>query len=51
LHKKIAIVGHLMGNDVGTLHEERKHLVGFSFLRVYIDIDIDYLIVIEPTKL
>ena len=28
------LVGHLVGNDVDTLHEERKHLVGFSFIRV-----------------
>jgi hypothetical protein len=25
----------LVGNDVDTLHEERIHLVGFSFIRVY----------------
>ena len=25
----------LVGNDVDTLHEEKNHLVGFSFIRVY----------------
>jgi hypothetical protein len=29
-------VEHLVGSDVDTLHEEIKHLVGFSFIRVYI---------------
>jgi hypothetical protein len=24
-----------VGNDVGTLHEEIKHLMKFSFIRVY----------------
>jgi len=33
-HEKIAKVGHLMENDVDTLHEERKHLVVFIFTRV-----------------
>ena len=32
-------MGHLVGNDVDTLHEEIKHLVEFSFIRVYIDIE------------
>ena len=32
-HEKIAKVGHLMENDVDTLHEERKHLVGLIFTR------------------
>jgi hypothetical protein len=35
LHEEIKyLVGHLVGNDVDTLHEERIHLVGFSFIRV-----------------
>jgi len=35
LHKEIKdLVGHLVGNDVDTLYEERIHLVGFSFIRV-----------------
>jgi len=29
------IVGHLVENDVDTLHEEIIHLVEFSFIRVY----------------
>ena len=33
-HEKIAKVGHLMENDVDTLHEERNHLMGFNFIRV-----------------
>ena len=35
LHEEIEyFVGHLVGNDVDTLHEERIHLVGFSFIRI-----------------
>jgi len=33
--KREHLVGHLVGNDVDTLHEKRIHLVGFSFIRVY----------------
>jgi hypothetical protein len=29
------IKGLQVRNDVDTLHENRKHLVGFSFIRVY----------------
>ena len=36
LHEEIEyLVGHLVGNDVDTLYEERIHLVKFSFIRVY----------------
>ena len=36
LHAEIEyLVGHLVENDVDTLHEERNHLVGFNFIRVY----------------
>jgi len=36
LHEEIEyLVGHLVGNDVDTLHEEGIHLVRFSFIRVY----------------
>jgi hypothetical protein len=28
-------VGHLVGNDVGALHEEIEHSLGFSFIRLY----------------
>jgi len=35
LHEEIEhLVGHLVRNDVDT-YEERIHLVGFSFIRVY----------------
>jgi hypothetical protein len=49
LHKKDhKLMGHLVGNDVDTMYEERKHLVGFSFVRVYryisLFIDVNYFI-------
>ena len=31
---RIKLVVHLVGNDVYTLHEVRKYLVMFSFIRV-----------------
>ena len=35
LHEEIEyLVGHLVENDVDTLHEERIHVVRFSFIRV-----------------
>jgi hypothetical protein len=35
LHEEIKyLVDHLVGNDVDTLHEERIHLMEFSFIRV-----------------
>jgi len=35
-HEEIEhLVGHLVENDVDTLHEERMYLVRFSFIRVY----------------
>jgi len=41
------LVDHLVGNDVDTLHEERIHLVGFSFIRV-IDYSIQVLYSYRP---
>jgi len=36
LHEEIEYLAScLVGNDVDTLYEERIHLVGFSFIRVY----------------
>jgi hypothetical protein len=32
------LVGHLVGNNVDTLHEERIRLVGFSFIKVIDDL-------------
>jgi hypothetical protein len=32
-----------VGNDVDNLHEERKHIVGFSFIRVYRSVSPDLL--------
>jgi hypothetical protein len=29
------LVGHLVGNDMDTLHKENNHLVEFSFIRIY----------------
>ena len=41
------LVGHLVGNDVDTLHEKRIHLVGFNFIKV-IDFYIHHIIILYP---
>jgi hypothetical protein len=33
--KGLQVSGHLMRDDVDTIHEEIEYLVGFSFIRVY----------------
>ena len=33
--KDCKLVAHLVGNDVDTLYEDRKYLVGFNFIRAY----------------
>jgi hypothetical protein len=33
--KGLQVSGHLMRDDVYTIHEEIEYLVGFSFIRVY----------------
>jgi len=40
--KRKYLVGYLVGNDVDTLHEEKIHLLVFSFIRV-IDLITHYI--------